>query len=81
MKGRNFILNRVECARLCQEIFHLPDRPCKLSDVTEQSYGSSAIGAVLEAGLFQLEAGAFQGALPFTYADKETDVYKRQVSH
>ncbi|MBC5747779.1 nitrilase [Dysosmobacter sp. NSJ-60] len=72
VKGRNFILNRVECARLCQEIFHLPDRPCKLSDVTEQSYGSSAIGAVLEAGLFQLEAGAFQGALPFTYADKET---------
>ena len=35
-------------------------------------YKRQAIGAVLEAGLFQLEAGAFQGALPFTYADKET---------
>ena len=72
VKSQDFLLNRVECASLCQEILHLPDKIVKLPDVTEQSYGAAAIGAVLGAGLFQLEDGQFHGEIPFTYAERET---------
>ena len=71
VKEGDFQLSRLECARLCQAMLHLPDRPCQLPDVSPQSYGAGAVGAVVQAGLMPLADGAFQGHRLVTRAEQE----------
>lgn len=65
------LLNRYECALLCQRILHLSDCFRELPDLPEQARYAGAVGAVLEAGILSVMEGRFQGQLLLTRDDAE----------